>query len=69
LGSNLSSTTAHTHLDTFENDAYTTAKPGIGQRIKNAFSKVTHHGKNKEVIKEEYIGPNGEKIKEKDKFK
>jgi len=64
---NLSSgTTGHTHIDTFERDAYgnQVTKPGIGTKLKNVFKKFTHKNKEEEDYEGTTYGPNGERISE-----
>jgi len=66
LGSNsmASSGLGHTHVDTYETDAYGVQKQGFGTKIKNAFNKVTKRNRNSDDVEETYIGPNGERIHE-----
>jgi len=36
----------HTHIDTYENDAYGYQKPGFGTKVKNVFKKMGKRNKN-----------------------
>jgi len=57
-------------VDHFEENAYETAKPGLGTKIKNAFKRLTNRGgKEEEEFQGTTYGPNGEKIKEKHEYK
>jgi len=55
----------HTHIDNYESNAYEVRKPGIGQKIKNAFRKAGHKNREEEDYEGVTYGPNGEKIVEK----
>lgn len=73
FGSNFSTGTSslatgglgHTHIDTYETDAYGYQKPGFGTKVKNAFKKIGgRKNKNSTEIEDVTIGPNGERITE-----
>jgi len=65
---NAGSGLGHTHVDTYETDAYGQPKAGFGTKIKNAFRKMGKKNRNQEEFEGVTYGPNGERIVEKHSY-